>query len=88
MWKHKEYKKGSFQEVLAWLVWNKEKSIFAKQTLAIILSNMGSEECIRKFEEMQEEMFPSMMAAKKARALAAERQLKEFTKEPIVINAS
>ena len=88
MWKHRDYKQGSLKEVLAWLVWNKEKSIFAKQTLAIILSNMGSEECIRKFEEMQEEIFPSLISIRKERAMVAARQLEEFSKEPITINVS
>lgn len=87
MWKHRDYKIGSISEVLAWLVWNKEKSIFAKQTLAIILSNMGSEECVKKFEDMQEEMFPSLIAIRKERARQAALQLQDFSKEPITINA-
>lgn len=69
------------------MVWNKEKSIFAKQTLAIILSNIGSEESIKKFEEMQEEMFPSLKAAKEEKTRLAQEQLKEFSKGPISIHA-
>lgn len=68
-------------------MWNKEKTIFAKQTLAILLSNMGSEECLRKYDEMQEELFPSLKSMKDIRAKQAEKQLKEFTKEPIKIHA-
>jgi hypothetical protein len=82
-----EFKRNSLKELLAWLVWNKEKTIFAKQTLAVILSNIDIDKSMSRFKDMQEELFPMLKVDREEKAKKHEETLKQFREKEIRINA-
>ena len=78
MLKKHDYEKDSIQEYLAYLVWSKQNTIFAKQTLAVVLSNVGSEECLSAYEGLLEEMYPIRVELKKIRGDIRQKELEDW----------
>lgn len=89
MLKKQSYKKNSLQEYLAFLVWNKQNTIFAKQTLAVVLSNTGNDKCLDIYEELLEEMYPNLKDLKIAKDSRAKEELEDWLgKKKIMIEAT
>lgn len=87
MMEKQDYEHGSIQELLACLVWHRQKTVFAKSIASVLLSNVNPEKAGEKYEEVLVEMYPQMKEEKqlkedsKRRYLEATRGKKIFIKD-------
>lgn len=68
------------------MAWRKDKTIFAKEIAALILSNINPEQCIEKYEELQSEIFPGIKYWRQREAEEKQKLIEKMRNKVIYIS--